>query len=439
MKKLLLASLLILGVNSVQAKQSDLELAYQKEFAFLKAQKRSLENRLTTLEQHNKANLDRASTKLDQLQAKLLGLDTKVEKKAQKLLQAERDEQDISDNGQIVDGTLMQAKTTLGAFDFELNEKVKNQAQEMKKAFAFGSKQITALTQVRTTKGSFFLLDGTKVDGDIVKVGNVASYGITTDKAVALVPAGGGLLKAWNQPAVDTAKALKEGKKVDALAIFIYESSEKEIDAIKGKTALSVINSGGAIGWVIVALGGFALFLVILRVFFLRGADSDTATIRAKVVGTLLESGEKEALKVCKKAEGATARVLAVTIRNLDREREHLEDIVAEAVLHENNSLDKFGSAIMVVAAVAPLLGLLGTVTGMISTFDIITEFGTGDPKMLSGGISEALVTTELGLIVAIPALLFGNLLSSWSERIKDHMEQAALHVTNIYLNTKND
>jgi biopolymer transport protein ExbB len=86
----------------------------------------------------------------------------------------------------------------------------------------------------------------------------------------------------------------------------------------------------------------------------------------------------------------------------------------------------------MVVAAVAPLLGLLGTVTGMIATFDIITEFGTGNPKLLSSGISVALVTTELGLVVAIPALLIGNLLSAWSEGIKDEMDRSALHVTNI-------
>jgi biopolymer transport protein ExbB len=68
----------------------------------------------------------------------------------------------------------------------------------------------------------------------------------------------------------------------------------------------------------------------------------------------------------------------------------------------------------------------------MIETFDIITDFGTGDPKLLSGGIAVALVTTQLGLIVAIPALLLGNLLSGWAERIKDEMEQAALRVTNL-------
>ena len=98
---------------------------------------------------------------------------------------------------------------------------------------------------------------------------------------------------------------------------------------------------------------------------------------------------------------------------------------------------DRFGALIIVIAAVSPLLGLLGTVTGMIATFDVITEFGTGDPKLLSGGISIALVTTELGLIVAIPMLLFGNLLSGWAERIKDDMEQAALRVINQFSDSR--
>jgi len=86
-----------------------------------------------------------------------------------------------------------------------------------------------------------------------------------------------------------------------------------------------------------------------------------------------------------------------------------------------------------VIAAVAPLLGLLGTVTGMIATFDVITEFGTSDPKLLSGGIAIALTTTQLGLMVAIPFLLLGNMLSGWAERIKDDMEAAALRISNIH------
>ena len=147
----------------------------------------------------------------------------------------------------------------------------------------------------------------------------------------------------------------------------------------------------------------------------------------------LLDGGQEKALAYLQEQKGATARVLKATVRNLDAEREHVEDVVMESIMHESGRLDRFSSAIMVIAAVAPLLGLLGTVTGMIATFDIITEFGTGDPKLLSGGISIALVTTELGLIVAIPMLLLGNMLSAWAEKIKDAMEHSALHLINEY------
>jgi len=111
-----------------------------------------------------------------------------------------------------------------------------------------------------------------------------------------------------------------------------------------------------------------------------------------------------------------------------------MESIVYEAILQESGPLDRFGSAILVIASIAPLLGLLGTVTGMIETFDMITEFGTGDPKLLSEGIAIALVTTELGLIVAIPTLLLGSLLTSWSRSIKRDMEHSALRIINVFL-----
>ena len=173
---------------------------------------------------------------------------------------------------------------------------------------------------------------------------------------------------------------------------------------------------------------------MLLRILFLSRAASNTDELIARVSPLIEQGWREEAIELCKQHRGATARVLVATIKHLDTERENLEDIVSEQILHETPYLERFGAIILVLAAVAPLMGLLGTVTGMISTFDIITEFGTGDPKMLSGGISEALVTTELGLIVAIPALLFGNLLSGWANRIKVGMEQAALKLINVYV-----
>jgi biopolymer transport protein ExbB len=246
-------------------------------------------------------------------------------------------------------------------------------------------------------------------------------------------------LKVWSASSPETAQLLANGRSPDVLDIFLYESIQKAIEEKAGKTLMGVINSGGTIGWIIVGLGGLAALLIILRVVFLRGASASTGKVDRKI-GDLVEQGKlDEALAATKKLKGSTSRVVAAAVRNLTRDREHIEDIISEQILHESAHLNRFGAFIIVIAAVAPLLGLLGTVTGMIATFDIITEFGTGDPKLLSSGISIALVTTELGLAVAIPALIFGNLLSGWAESIKDDMEKAALHVINRYKQRKSD
>jgi biopolymer transport protein ExbB len=190
---------------------------------------------------------------------------------------------------------------------------------------------------------------------------------------------------------------------------------------------------GGIIGFVILALGAVAMVLVVLRAVFLHRAGSSINRTMDAVAPHVRAHRVEEAIAAAKRFKGSAARVVTASLRNLDRDREHLEDIVSESILHESTHLNRFGSVITMIAAVAPLLGLLGTVTGMIQTFDVITEFGTSDPKLLSGGSATALVTTELGLIVAIPCLLLGNLLGGWAERIKDDMEKAALKVINLY------
>ena len=117
-------------------------------------------------------------------------------------------------------------------------------------------------------------------------------------------------------------------------------------------------------------------------------------------------------------------RVLAVFQENRQADPETLELKLDEAILRESASLHRFLWVIKVVSVVAPLLGLLGTVTGMIQTFQAITLFGTGDPKLMAGGISEALVTTMLGLFVAIPLVLLHAVVSSGSGRIVEVLEE---------------
>ena len=105
---------------------------------------------------------------------------------------------------------------------------------------------------------------------------------------------------------------------------------------------------------------------------------------------------------------------------------ETLELKLDEAILSESASLDKLLWAVKVVSVVAPLMGLLGTVTGMIRTFQAITLFGTGDPKMMASGISEALVTTMLGLFVAIPLVLLHAIVANTSKGVVEVLEEQA-------------
>jgi biopolymer transport protein ExbB len=214
--------------------------------------------------------------------------------------------------------------------------------------------------------------------------------------------------------------------------MFLYESLDKGVDRKETETWLQHIEAGGFIGWVIVALGALGFLMVVIRALLLWTAAANTTRLVEQCTPLVEKRRYDDAIGLCQRARSAGGRVLMATLKNLERDRDELEDIISEAVLHETPTLDRFSSLITVIAAVAPLLGLLGTVTGMIATFDIITEFGTGNPKLLSGGIAIALITTELGLIVAIPMLILGNLCSAWANGIKDGMDKAALRIVNV-------
>ena len=117
-------------------------------------------------------------------------------------------------------------------------------------------------------------------------------------------------------------------------------------------------------------------------------------------------------------ANNPLGRVLLAAGDSGERDIDAIELLLDEAILRETPALQRGLGLLKLLAAVAPLLGLLGTVTGMILTFQSITLFGTGDPKLMAGGISQALVTTVLGLVVAIPLLFSHTLLSSRSRTL---------------------
>ena len=436
MKRVLYAIVALCMVTTLGA--SELSSAYQKEYTFLKAQKRELEAQLKRESAQQQQALEEAKKKLAQLQEKLVAVSDKAQKVQEKVEKLSKKAEEVAQNGDLASRVLLQSTDTLKSYGIVVDESNQTSSnQKLQKAFDMSLGLYKKLSSVHTEKGKFYLPNGKPVAGDIVKVGNVAAYGIAKEAAGALAPAGEGKYKLWNtSEAADDAKALYAGKALPTLDIFLYENLDKEVAFKKEKTMMDTIKAGGVIGYIILGLGLIGLLLIALRIQLLLKSGSNVEALTKTVEEKLKTGGVAAAQEAIKGFKGSTARVLKATLRNITRDREHIEDIVMENILNESSNIDKFGSFVLVIAAVAPLLGLLGTVTGMIATFDIITEFGTGDPKLLSGGISEALVTTMLGLVVAIPLLLLGNLLSGWAQNIKDSMEQAALHIINVYEKT---
>jgi biopolymer transport protein ExbB len=421
--------------------RDELQTAYQKEYAFLDAQLNDLRARQAEFEASSRKDQEDKQAAIDRIEGELIAAQTRSERINEMLEDAERQVAAAEDSANTLEATFLQAGSTLENLDPQpIMASQWNQGSDSEKIAALFNLTLNLLKEqgsMRKASGEFFLADGTQVKGEIIRIGNIAAYGVADGQAGnvggALAPAGEGRLKVWSASTPASAQALARGESPATLDIFLYESSQKAIEEQVGQTLIGHIHSGGSIAWIITGLGVVAALLVLLRFVFLRNASASTGRAQREV-GNLVAQGKlEEALQACKKFKGSTSRVLASAVRNLERERAHIEDIISEQILHESAHLNRFGAFIIVIAAVAPLLGLLGTVTGMISTFDIITEFGTGDPKLLSSGISIALVTTEVGLAVAIPALIFGNLLSGWAESIKDEMEKAALHVINLY------
>jgi biopolymer transport protein ExbB len=171
------------------------------------------------------------------------------------------------------------------------------------------------------------------------------------------------------------------------------------------------VEQGGIVGYAIIILGLAAGALAIVRWFVVFNAGRKVAAqTRSDFVSR----------------DNPLGRVLSIYEDNRNVDLQTLELKLDESIMRETSSLERLMWAVRVVSVVAPLMGLLGTVTGMIQTFQAITLFGTGDPKMMAGGISEALVTTMLGLIVAIPLVLLHAMVSNSSRSIIQILEQQA-------------
>ncbi len=170
------------------------------------------------------------------------------------------------------------------------------------------------------------------------------------------------------------------------------------------------LQQGGIIGYVILTLGAFGLLLVIFRLVYIAWVGG---AIRRQL-DNLASPSEKNPL----------GRILKLSNENSSVNPVNLELQIDEAIIRETPRLTRGEGLIKLLAGIAPLLGLLGTVVGMIITFQSISLFGTGDPKLMANGISQALVTTALGLIVAIPLLFLHTLVATRSRALVQILDE---------------
>jgi len=292
--------------------------------------------------------------------------------------------------------------------------------------------------QVAVHQAPFVGRDGAETIGDVLTLGRFTSVYEKDGEA-------GFLRYAPETRQFFALSALPGGSAGRTLKKYLAGESESMIVDMSGGAALRQVThqqsfadqlrAGGPLVWPLGAIALVALVLIVYKFVDLSriGANTDKSM---SLVNDLAGQGkwdECEAHVLANKGQGNPVNhVLEAGLRARHEDRETLDSVLTEAILREMPRLERGLSMLAIFGAVAPLLGLLGTVTGMIDTFRVITLFGTGDPKLMSGGISEALITTELGLAVAIPIMLLHTYLSRKVDGIVGDMEEKAVGLSNI-------
>ncbi|WP_422823344.1 MotA/TolQ/ExbB proton channel family protein [Vibrio fluvialis] len=213
-----------------------------------------------------------------------------------------------------------------------------------------------------------------------------------------------------NGPTSSSLASIEQG---DTAAVVLDPSRGTLLEQLaQAPTLQQRLEAGGVIGKIILVLLAVGLIIGVYRGIVL-------AIARQKIQAQLKTPNQP--------GNNPLGRILSVYNKEQNRSVEALELRLLEAVVDEQTGLEKGLSMLKLLAALAPMLGLLGTVTGMIETFQVITQFGNGDPKVMAGGISMALVTTVLGLVAAMPLLLAHNILSTQAENIRNILEKQGI------------
>lgn len=407
------------------AQDGSLEQAYQKEYAYLRAEKVELERRIAEFDRDAAARLAAADAEIETLQAKLVATTRRADHAEDGFDAIDRQTNAMDDATTLLGTTVRQAAETLGM------PEPADVAAAVPDVFRGASEDIGRANATGWKDGAFFLPDGREVQGKVYGWGQVAAWGVADGHAGALAPAGEGRLQLRREFGEETAHALQAGASVPQLEVQLFEPERGAEEKEEEGGLVALLKESGTMGQILFGLGCVSAALVFVRALTLLFARRGGQRLVDAVAGHVRAGRIDDAARVLGRRRNPVARVLGAIVDARDGDREQVERVVDESLLRELPKVDRFASALVVITAGAPLLGLLGTVTGMIATFDVITEHGTGNPKLMSAGIAEALICTAFGLAVAIPTLLAGNVLASVGDNIKNTLERGALAVVN--------
>ena len=270
--------------------------------------------------------------------------------------------------------------------------------------------EMTESGKIVTFKSNVASPDGTNQEKDVTRIG---SFNVISDgKYLRFSDANARLVELDRQPGSEyTNMALDFQASSGGLSDMMVDPTRGSLLArlVTTPSLLERIEQGKVIGYSIIVLTIVGLILVVFRfVTLIRIESAIKQQINAK------DADDNNPL----------GRILGVYFKNTKTELETLERKLDEAIIKEVPEIQKGLPVIKILAVIAPMLGLLGTVSGMIETFQSIALFGSGDPKMMAGGISQALVTTVLGLVAAIPLLFFHSLMSTKARRCISVLEE---------------
>jgi biopolymer transport protein ExbB len=204
----------------------------------------------------------------------------------------------------------------------------------------------------------------------------------------------------------------------------------------KEEVMLDLVVKGGPVMYPIIICSIIATAIVIERVYHLRRAKIDTRKFMDEIANVLRRNKIMEAIEICDKTPGPIAHILKSGILKHDRPKQEIKEAIEEAGLYEVPRMEKNLTALATIAHISPLLGLLGTVVGMVGCFQVIQQKSTSlnpvSPGDLAGGIWQALITTVAGLAVAIPVYVAYNYLISRVNHLVIDMERSSTDLMNI-------